>query len=180
MTYGIAMKTATNSDSLNGVRKGDMTVVAMSWVPLGSLSFRGVATNVKIRLELSMHGMNASPTAISARISRSRSSSRCEISVPSASFSGSSLMGLGPRRIGGALRGRIRARQTAHPVLLARVRRGRIEHRRGRWQRTALRVGGMGMGVRVGIRLGRIGRLYGLLCRLGRWRIGGRFQGWRG
>src|SRR5262249_53520562 len=37
--------------------------------------------------------MNASPTATSARNRRSRSSSRCEISVPSASFSGSSLIG---------------------------------------------------------------------------------------
>src|SRR5580704_9284157 len=34
------------------------------------------------------------PTATSARSSRSRNSSRCEISVPSASFSGSTLIGV--------------------------------------------------------------------------------------
>src|SRR6516225_10850413 len=42
-------------------------------------------------------------TATSARSSRSRSSNRCEINVPSASFSGSSLIGAacwrGPRRV---------------------------------------------------------------------------------
>src|ERR1700722_9084711 len=54
--------------------------------------------------------MKNSPTAASARISRERSSSRCEISVPSESFSGSSLMGCrvwgGGVCGGGRLRGR--------------------------------------------------------------------------
>src|ERR1700722_14740390 len=44
--------------------------------------------------------MKNTPTAASARMSRERSSSRCEISVPSASFSGSSLMGWGIGRGG--------------------------------------------------------------------------------
>src|SRR5450759_1774540 len=41
--------------------------------------------------------MKKSPTTASARMSRERSSSRCEISVPSTSVSGSSLIGGGIR-----------------------------------------------------------------------------------
>src|SRR5579864_921965 len=61
-----------------------------------------------------MHGAKAIPIATIERSSRSRSSSRCEIRVPSASFSGSSLMGGrrwglgGWRRLGGGRGRRLR------------------------------------------------------------------------
>src|SRR5579862_5798821 len=83
------------------------------------------------------------PTATSARSSRSRSSRRCEISVPSASFSGSSL--IGARRgahvraagVGGMGVG-VGLRQRGSGLRRRRRRRGRRGRRRG-----ALRAAGL-------------------------------------
>src|SRR5580658_6719526 len=97
MTYGIAASSATKNDSLNGVVKGDITPVAIRLLPAGSFASSGCATKLKISLELSTHGMKAMPIATSARSSRLRSSRRCEISVPSTSFSGSALIDARPQ-----------------------------------------------------------------------------------
>ena len=80
------------NDSLNGVVNGDITPVAMRCVPAGSFSCSGWETYEKMSFEYIMQGTKHRPTPSSALMSRSRSSSRCEISVPSASFSGSSLI----------------------------------------------------------------------------------------
>jgi hypothetical protein len=89
---GIARNTATKNASLKGVMNGEITPVAMSVPPLGSLSMSGWATAVKISFLKNAQGRNITSTTTSARISRVRSSSRCEISVPEARVSGSSLM----------------------------------------------------------------------------------------
>src|SRR6516225_7526495 len=68
------------------------------------------------------------PTATSARSSRSRSSSRCEISVPSASFSGSSL--IGAARLRGLSGGRV---AVGCPVARRVRRRGGYRLDRRRW-----------------------------------------------
>src|ERR1700730_14857171 len=118
MMEGIARNTATNNESLNGVVKGDITVVAISCVPFGSFSFRGVATKEKIWFEQKMHGRKTNATVTIERMSRSSRSSKCEISVPSTSFSGSSLMGRSIRRIGGRLSWLVGRGHPTDPVLL--------------------------------------------------------------
>src|SRR6188474_1183961 len=104
------MKMAANSASLSGVMKGATTLVAISELPSGSLSISGCATIVNRSLEKNASGRKTIAIAIIDRSSRSRSSSRCEISVPSASCSGSRVSGLiGPARrrsLGGAGRRR--------------------------------------------------------------------------
>ena len=99
------MNSATKNASLKGVMNGEMTLVAISDEPSGSCAIRGCATSVNSSLAKNASGTNTMITAISARSSRSRSSSRCEISVPSAS--GSSVGASESRVIGGALPDRV-------------------------------------------------------------------------
>ena len=68
---------------------GATTLVAMIEVPSGSFSISGWATSVNSWFEKNTSGVKHTATATTARSSRVRSSSRCEISVPSASVSGS-------------------------------------------------------------------------------------------
>src|SRR5512137_2608024 len=77
------------SESLSGAMNGATTLVAMSDVPSGSLSISGRAISVNISFWKNASGTKAMNTAMTDLSSRSRSSSRCEISVPSASGSGS-------------------------------------------------------------------------------------------
>jgi hypothetical protein len=63
---------------------GDTTLVAMSVVPAGSLASSGSAISVNSSLAYTAQGTNATSSASIAFMSRSRSSSRCDISVPSA------------------------------------------------------------------------------------------------
>src|SRR5579862_2333486 len=113
-----------------------------------------------------MHGRKANATATMARMSRSRSSSKCEISVPSTSFSGSSAMGRSIRRIGGRLRWLVwRVVRRAHPtdpVLLPGCScRGLADGRRNRAAQLVSRVS-MRIGVRIDNLLLRFG---GRRCR---------------
>lgn len=86
------MSSATKNDSLNGATNGEVTLVAMSCAPFGNFCSSGAATNVNSSPWKYAQGMNAMPTAMRQRMSRLRSSSRCEMSVPSVSFSASSVM----------------------------------------------------------------------------------------
>src|SRR5579863_8997646 len=92
--------------------------------------------------------MNASPTATSERSSRSRSSRRCEISVPSAKVSGSSLIGarrgrgVGGRRVRCALAGGRRVREGRCGRRGGGLGRRRLGDRRGGGRRSGGRRGG--------------------------------------
>ena len=86
------MNSATMIDSLSGAMNGATTLVAISDVPSGSFSISGRATSVNSSFWKNASGTKQIAIAMTARSSRSRSSSRCEISVPSAS--GSPLPGL--------------------------------------------------------------------------------------
>src|SRR5450755_4557373 len=93
---GIARPMATRKASLKGTVNGDTTLVAISVAPAGSFWLRGLEMNVNSWFMYKRQGMQQTATANAAFISRSRSSSRCEISVPSASSlagSSGSLMG---------------------------------------------------------------------------------------
>src|SRR5262245_34923161 len=86
--------------------KGATTLVAISELPSGSLSMSGFATSENSSFEKNASGTKTTKTAIVDLSSRSRSSSRCEISVPSASCSGSRLSELiGPARLRGGICG---------------------------------------------------------------------------
>src|SRR5580700_4745053 len=92
--------------------------------------------------------MNASPTATSERSSRSRSSRRCEISVPSAKVSGSSLIGarrgrgVGGRRVRCALAGGRRVREGGCGRRGGGLGRRRLGDRRGGGRRSGGRRSG--------------------------------------
>src|SRR6185503_11479531 len=93
------MKIDATSASLSGVMNGATTLVAISELPSGSLSISGCATMVNSSLENIASGRKTIRIAIIDLSSRPRSSSRCEISVPSASSSVSRVSGLiGPAR----------------------------------------------------------------------------------
>jgi hypothetical protein len=64
------------------------TLVVSSVLPAGNLSMSGCAMNANSSLANIAQGMKATNSASTALRSRSRSSSRCDISVPSASCSG--------------------------------------------------------------------------------------------
>src|SRR5882672_334517 len=120
MTTGIAAKTPIHTASLKGVVKVDVRLVAMRLEPFGRSARIGRDTNEKISFAKIMQGTVAIATANTAFSNRSRSSRRCEISVPSfrsswASGSGSLMAagggsrgwrGLYGRRGRGRLRGR--------------------------------------------------------------------------
>ena len=74
-------------ESFSGAMNGATTLVAISDVPSGSFSISGWATSVNSSFEKNASGTNTMHTATVARSSRVRNSSRCEISVPSASAS---------------------------------------------------------------------------------------------
>ena len=88
-TKGIARPIASTRASLNGTVNGATTLVAINVAPAGSFFFKGSATNVNSWFMYIAQGMKQMPTASMALSSRSRSSSRWEISVPSASPPGS-------------------------------------------------------------------------------------------
>ena len=101
------MNSATISDSLSGAMNGEMTLVAINDVPAGSFSISGRATSVNSSFWKNASGTKQARTTMTDRSSRSRSSRRCETSVPSARDSPSDGLWL----IGGRLvrrRGRLR------------------------------------------------------------------------
>ena len=75
------------SVSLSGAMNGDTTLVAISDVPAGSLSISGFATSVKSSFWKNASGVKQMAIAMTERSNLSRSSRRCEMSVPSASGS---------------------------------------------------------------------------------------------
>src|ERR1700733_2876653 len=130
----MARPNANTNASLNGTVKGATTLVAISVAPGGSLWIRGSATNVNSLFMYMPQGMKQMPTASMALSSRSRSSSKCDIRVPSASSPGSpgSLMGgfgVGYVRIGcvhGCRSGGRGRQSTESGLRLARRRRDLI------------------------------------------------------
>src|SRR4030095_1974359 len=89
-TYGIAMNTATNSDSLSGAMNGEIRLVEIMVLPAGSFLMSGVAMIVNRSLANHAQGAKTIAMATTAFNRRWRSSTRWEISVPSASDSRSS------------------------------------------------------------------------------------------
>ena len=79
---------------------GDTTLVAISEVPAGSLSINGRATSVNSSFWKNASGTKQMTTAMTERSNLSRSSRRCETSVPSASASPSPGLWLISDRLG--------------------------------------------------------------------------------
>src|SRR5262245_52419440 len=75
-TYGMAMKIATNNESLSGAMNGEIRLVATIEVPLGSFLMSGVAISVKSSLANHAQGAKQIATATTAFIRRCRSSTR--------------------------------------------------------------------------------------------------------
>ena len=88
------------SDSLSGAMNGEMTLVAIKDVPAGSFSISGRATSVNSSFWKKASGTKQIVTAMTERSRRSRNSSRCETSVPSASGSPSPGLWLISDRLG--------------------------------------------------------------------------------
>ena len=74
---GMARKTARTIDNLNGVKKGDVTSVAIIDDPAGSRLLKGSEMKVYNSLAKGNSAMNAMNTAISAFRNRSLSSRKC-------------------------------------------------------------------------------------------------------
>src|ERR1700691_3642720 len=84
----MASPSASISASLNGTVKAPTTLVAIMVAPAGNWRIKGFAMNVNNWFMYIAQGMKQMPTASIAFSRRSRSSSKCEIRVPSASSSG--------------------------------------------------------------------------------------------
>jgi hypothetical protein len=77
---GIARKTARTIDNLKGVKKGDVTSVAIIEDPSGSRLLKGSEMKVYNSLAKGNSAMNAMKTAMSAFRNRSLSSRKCATS----------------------------------------------------------------------------------------------------
>ena len=77
---GMARKTAKTIDNLKGVKKGDVTSVAIIEDPAGSKLLKGSETKVYNSLAKGNSAMNAMNTATSAFRNRSLSSRKCATS----------------------------------------------------------------------------------------------------